>query len=138
MRKSLLIIFLIISQAGISQTADNRPIQNIEGLKIAYITKQLSLSSIEAQKFWPVYFSYDSEIKATRKENNGDIISLDEKILAVRKKYIVQFKNILGTDVRANSVFTSERDFGNYIRKEIEARQRMKGLRQPPQNQQPN
>lgn len=35
--------------------------EKIRALKIAYITEQLQLTTSEAEKFWPVYNSYDKE-----------------------------------------------------------------------------
>lgn len=35
--------------------------EKIKALKVAYLTEQLNLNSIEAEKFWPIYNSYDKE-----------------------------------------------------------------------------
>jgi hypothetical protein len=35
--------------------------EKIKALKIAYITKDLNLSSAEAEKFWPVYNTFDEK-----------------------------------------------------------------------------
>lgn len=35
--------------------------EKIKALKIAYITKDLNLSSAEAEKFWPVYNTFDKK-----------------------------------------------------------------------------
>lgn len=126
MKKKLLILLLFIGEFVIAQKPNKFENPNLEGLKIAYLTKVLSLSSEEAQKFWPVYFSYNDQIRTARKENKDNIILFDEKALMIRKKYILEFKNILGSDERANKVFTSEREFGNFIKREIENRQKMR------------
>jgi hypothetical protein len=39
----------------------------IMGLKVAYVTKQLALTNEEAQKFWPVYYSYAAELKKNKR-----------------------------------------------------------------------
>lgn len=137
MKNFLLIIFLLISFTGFTQPPHGRgggDFSRIQGLKVAYLTNRLNLTSDEAAKFWPVYNKYTAEIMDIRKQHSTDVIAEDEKALAVKKKYFVEFKKMLGSDERANQVFYSEKEFGNYIRKEIESRQKMK----PPFNSQQN
>jgi len=53
-------IFLFCSLSLIAQdTKEGR--EKIRTLKIAYITEKLNLTANEAQKFWPVYNTYDKE-----------------------------------------------------------------------------
>ncbi|MBS1578267.1 MAG: hypothetical protein JST94_04745 [Bacteroidetes bacterium] len=126
MKKTLLIFFLIGCIVAFSQQP---PAQNknggagLQGLKIAYITKQLDLTTNEAQMFWPVYFNYINELKQARQNNKTNEIASDEAILNVKKKYFTEFKKVLGSDVRANKVYTIERDFTNEVKKELEKRQ---------------
>ena len=95
-----------------------------ESLKIAYITKQLNLNTLEAEKFWPVYNTYIAEIKKAKKENfqTADPLLLEEQILNIRKKYKESFKKILGSDERANKLFIAENEYGKMIRKEWQNR----------------
>ncbi len=138
MKKNVLILFLVISVSTYAQQQpNNSPSPNLQGLKIAYMTKELNLSSEDAQKFWPVYFSYTDEIAVCRKENKDDVILFDERSLAIRKKYVVEFKTALGTESRANKVFVAEREFGNFIKKELENRQKMKAAKQQSGNSKP-
>jgi len=99
---------------------------NLQGLKIAYMTKELNLSSQEAQQFWPLYYSFVDERKVIHNEMKNDALGLDEKNLELKKKYFQEFKKVLGNEERVNKCFLCERDFGNYIRKEIQARQKLK------------
>lgn len=46
--------------------------EKIENLKIAFITKELNLTPAESEKFWPIYNSYQNELKAIRKDAKGD------------------------------------------------------------------
>jgi hypothetical protein len=55
----LLAFLQINAQAQQERPLADRP--NIQGLKIAFITKQLSLNSEEAQKFWPVYYDFSDK-----------------------------------------------------------------------------
>lgn len=43
----------------------------LEAQKVAYITSKLSLTTSEAQQFWPVYNEYRTELDALRKERKG-------------------------------------------------------------------
>ncbi|HQR92490.1 MAG: hypothetical protein B7Y15_02205 [Bacteroidetes bacterium 24-39-8] len=120
-----LLIFLQIStQAQTERPLADRP--NIQGLKIAFITKQLSLSSEEAQKFWPVYYDFSDKARKIRQEEKADEIAFEEKMLAERKKFKVEMKKILGADDRVNKSLTLDRDFNNVIKKELEARRDMR------------
>ena len=128
MKKNLLIIMLLISGFTFSQQSGG--LGNLQGLKIAYMTRQLNLTSDEAQKFWPIYYNYTDEMNDARKSMKDDVIGLDENMLSLKKKYWAEFKKVLGTDERVNKGFLAEREFGNYIKKELEDRQRMKETRQ--------
>lgn len=103
------------------QGPEGRP--NIEALKVAYLTKELNLSAEEAQQFWPNYNAYGEELKKTRKENIDNELVFEEKALAVRKKYYIAFKKVLGTDERANQVYKAEKSFNAMVRKELMNRQ---------------
>ena len=102
---------------------------SIQALKVAFITKDLYLSADEAQKFWPVYNCYTDELKKIKKDCKDDVLAGEEKSLMVKKKYNADFKKILSSDERANKVFRAERDFANFIKKELQERQRMRTLR---------
>lgn len=98
---------------------------NIMGLKIAFITRYLSLSTDEAQKFWPIYYDYSDKVRALRRESKEDELVFEEKLLNERKKFKVEMKKILGTDERANKALSVDREFNNVLKKELEQR-RMK------------
>ena len=46
--------------------------ENIEAMKIAFITTKLDLTPEEAQKFWPVYNQYNDKINEMRKQQRMD------------------------------------------------------------------
>ncbi len=125
--KQFVLILLAITTSFVGISQKGKMGQNVQGLKIAYITRELNLSTDEAQKFWPVYYSYFEELKKTRQETKDDVLAFDEQILVIKKKYSQEFKKVLGTDERANKVFLADRNFGAIIRKEIQARQKLRG-----------
>lgn len=91
--------------------------ENIETMKIGFITKKLDLTPEEAQKFWPVYNQYSDKIgelrKKRRQDNRDTKQKFDEmsdkeveaavdnemifrqKELDVQKEYHSKFKSVL-------------------------------------------
>lgn len=59
MKNTLIILILILSTTAFGQNKDKR--EKIKALKIAFITERLDLSETEAQKFWPIYNTYETE-----------------------------------------------------------------------------
>jgi hypothetical protein len=112
-RLCLLISFVII--CGLAKAQSEQPSdpqqkeQNIEALKVAFISRELNLTPDEAEKFWPVYNQYSQELKLTIK-GNPDILDRDEKVLNLRKRYKEQFIKIVGPD-RTNNLFGAEGRF---------------------------
>lgn len=132
MKKTLYFIFasLIISCAVFAQPQDStRVLPNLQGLKVAFVTKQLSLTTDEAQKFWPVYYSYSAELRSARKGQKEDVLAMEENMLNVRKKYRTEFKKILVTDERVNKALTVDRDFMNVVKHELQERAKARGRR---------
>jgi Skp family chaperone for outer membrane proteins len=130
-RLLLLISFAFTFLIGVAQNGER-----LEALKIAYITKRLDLSPEEAQKFWPIYNQYAEELKRTRQDavrNSKSEIELDESLLNIRKKYSVEFEKAISPQ-KIDIFFKSEKEFGNFVQKEIERRQQMKNQRRMQQN----
>ena len=61
-KNSLVVIALLSSLMAFSQTPKNK----IKSLKVAFLTEKLSLSTEEAQAFWPVYNAYETEMQEVR------------------------------------------------------------------------
>ena len=63
------IALILVSFTSSAQTADKpQPRkEKIEQLKIAFITKELDLTTEEAEKFWPVYNEMTAAIKKEKK-----------------------------------------------------------------------
>ncbi len=47
--------------------------ENIEAMKIAYLTSKLELTPEEAQKFWPVYNQFNEKLNDLRKKRKQDV-----------------------------------------------------------------
>ena len=88
---------------------DNKRQQEIEALKVAFISRDLQLTPAEAQQFWPVYDQYSRELSQTIKDD-PDILDRDERVLNIRKRYKDQFIKIIGPG-RLNQMFTAEGRF---------------------------
>jgi hypothetical protein len=133
MKKLLFLLLIIAAHYSIAQPPvyGGRMFSNVQGLKIAFITQELNLTPEESQRFWPVYYDYGAESNLARKEKKDDMIGLDERLLAIKKKYFIEFRKVLGSNERANKVFVCDRDFGNFIKIEIENRQRMRSFHPP-------
>lgn len=70
-----------MSFSTIAQTDKDK----VDALRVAFVTKKLSLTNAEADKFWPVYNEYNDKVKAVRKNlrqsYKKDIDKLSEKEL---------------------------------------------------------
>jgi len=124
------LLFTILVSAVLFAPAQNGT--RIDVLKIAYITNRLNLSPEEAQRFWPIYNNYSLELKVARmkaQNNNSNEIELDEALLNIRKKYSVQFGQVL-PPAKVDIFFKSEKEFGHFVQKEMERRQLKQQLRQ--------
>lgn len=121
MKKYLLLLFALGSFLMVNAQKKGGGEDKIKALKIAFITQKLDLTASEAQKFWPVYNVYDEEVIKLRKNNNGDVIERDEKLLNIRKKYKVQFEKIIGAE-RTNKLYTVEGEFRNVLIKQLRNR----------------
>jgi hypothetical protein len=119
MKKYLLILILIFGNFSFVHAQNGQRAEKVQELKIAFITQKLQLTSAEAEKFWPVYNSYENEIKQLRATNkNGDVLENEQKLLDIRKKYKPSFEKILGAQ-RANDLYNVERDFRNVLIKSL-------------------
>lgn len=66
MKKIIIILCVVLtSWSTFSQTSDRR--EKINALKVAFITERLELTSTEAQKFWPIYNTYENKKDEQRK-----------------------------------------------------------------------
>jgi hypothetical protein len=107
--------------------------ENIEALKVAFITKHLNLNAEEAQKFWPAYNACFEELKKVRQDKKEDVLAFEEAALNIKKKYKNDFKKALASDERVNKALIADRAFMEMIRTELQNRRGDKG----PQDKKP-
>ena len=113
MKKYLYILLLFLLPAVAAFSQDENPAE--ENGKIAvrmreYIQKNLGLSKSEAQKFTPVFARYFREFATTHRQNKGDRLVLQQKVIELRLRYRGEFKQIMD-EQRANKVFQYEDKF---------------------------
>ncbi len=122
--------------------------EKIQQMKIAYITKELDLSTEESEKFWPVYNEMEKKIKDNRKEKrelakdlNTNLETLSEaevktKVVAIQQKDADELKlkieygeKIAGVIGYKKSVklVSLERKFKQELLKEVKKRQEQNG-----------
>ncbi len=125
MKKYILILILSIT-TFIAKAQNDDPAkraERVEALKIAFITQKLDLSVDEAQKFWPVYNRYESDLKSVIKENraNPDVLDDEEKLLNLRKRYRGEFVKVIGPQ-KMNTLFGAEKEFRQALLKRLKNR----------------
>lgn len=127
MKKYLLILTLVLgglSFANAQEGDENKKVQDIKALYVAYVTKQLDLTPDEAQKFWPVHTQFENDIKSV----NKDLPELQKQqaYLDVKKRYQDNFSRIIGAS-RCDRFFRMD---GEFKRKLLEIRnQRQQNVR---------
>ena len=119
--------------------------ERIKALKIAYITKDLNLSSTEAEKFWPVYNTFDEkqfelrmvkmrkirqDLKSKPLESFSDaeannllnqIDNLEEETIQNKKKLIVDLRKII-SPMKILKLKQAEDDFNKTLLKQYRKR----------------
>jgi hypothetical protein len=96
--------------------------EKIEMFKIQFITKNLELSSREAEGFWPVHEAHKKAMQEIIKTKMSDEILLQEAMLNARKKYKADLLPVLKTEERVNKALRVERDFLHKMRNEVSKR----------------
>lgn len=71
--KNLILILLLVTTAVHAQRGNN---ERIKALRTAHITQALDLSSVEAEKFWPIYNKHSAQMETLRKQERREIMSV--------------------------------------------------------------
>lgn len=75
MNKKILILFLAFAMGTSWFYAQGPARERIRTLKVAFITERLSLTSKEAQSFWPIYNEYDKKLEQIRRKERLELRS---------------------------------------------------------------
>jgi hypothetical protein len=98
-----------------AQEDDDDQNEKIQDKMNEYIQKRLDLTKEEATKFTPVFLRYFKEWRQTIRQNRGDRLVMQQKIIALRLQYRTQFREIMG-ERRGDQVFVHQERFIQEIR----------------------
>lgn len=135
MKQLILILTLFFGSLSFvnaqNDTKENRT-EKVQALKIAFITQKLELTSAEAQKFWPVYNRYETDLRQVMKDNRsgGDVIDNEEKVLNIKKKYRTEFTSVIGPS-KTNILFNAEREFRGVLMRQLKGKHEGKHDKKP-------
>ena len=138
---TLLVLFahLLFSTQRIAAQPNSVQKNDIEAKRIGFITKELQLTSQEAEVFWPVYNRYHDELEILRKGRGTELmaarVNFDkysdddinkiitsefdyrQKELDLQKKYDAEFKKVLPVK-KVAKLYRAEQLFKIYLIKE--------------------
>lgn len=72
--KLLPVILFFLSLATFAQDGRKEKKEQIKALKVAFITDELKLTSLEAEKFWPLFNAYDDKQQELRQQKMRSIM----------------------------------------------------------------
>ncbi|GEQ85951.1 hypothetical protein ULMS_14590 [Patiriisocius marinistellae] len=117
MKKIMIVLFL----CSIGLNAQEKRFEKIKAYKTAHITEALSLTTAEAEKFWPIYNAHE-EVMMTLRKN-------------VRKEVFEKFKDDgvdKLSDAEANTLIEKHENFkAEGLKNEISLRKSLKGVISP-------
>lgn len=119
--------------------------EEIESMKVAFLTRKLDLTPDEAKTFWPVYNQYQNELETIRDNHrkqrqdareemdklsdkdlekivDGEIVFRQSE-LDVLKKYNTQFKSVLPMK-KVAKLYRAEEDFKRELIQRIQERRK--------------
>ena len=141
------IIFLLVASLSFAQDHKEKR-EKVKALKVAYITEQLGLTSEEAQKFWPIYNTFDEKQmelrhekmraildrfqpgnvdKLTEKEASALLVQMEkieEDLFNLRKKFIKDLQGVISAK-KIIKLKKAEEDFNREMLKQM--REKRKG-----------
>ena len=142
MKKMIFLALSICSLAAFAQQGRmQEKLEKVNNLKIAFLTKELELSTTQAEKFWPVYNNYEKELMLTRRSfkqkhiNNqqdglsdkeskdllDDQLAMEAAIVAIRKNYRNEFLKVLSPQ-QLVSLMEAEKRFNQMLKDKMRER----------------
>jgi len=110
MKYTMILFLSLCSLVAFAQPDRDEPkrSEKVDALKRAYLTTELALTPVEAEKFWPVYNAHEETQKTHRKElkkvmekmeavgeNQKAFESLNNEISALRMKEVEEDSNFM-------------------------------------------
>jgi hypothetical protein len=126
MKRYILILTLLIASAVpvfAQDDDDDDANEKIQDKMSEYIQKRLDLTKEETTKFAPVFLKYFREWRQTIRDNKGDKLVRQQKVIELRLRYRTQFRDIIG-ERRGNQVFVQQ---DRFIQELIEIRNQRRG-----------
>lgn len=143
MKRLTFILLLLLANCFSGQAQGGRKLEMLEAARVGFITKQIGLTSQEAEKFWPIFNRFDAEKRALRKRfqaehlqarakfetmSDKEVEELIENSLKFRqseveleRKAVVEYKKILPIKKIA-LLMKAEKDFQKEILKNLRKR----------------
>jgi Spy/CpxP family protein refolding chaperone len=136
--KILLIILFLVSIHSFAQTPMNEKKEQIRALKVGFITNELSLTTDEAAKFWPIYNAFDDKqfelrhqkMKAFKARMNDDALDKmsekeasallaqmennEDELYQLRKKFMANLQGVL-SPIKIIKLRKAEDDFNRKL-----------------------
>jgi hypothetical protein len=141
----VLIPFTLLAQPGERLLSDEKR-EEIESMKVGYLTSKMNLTGEEAQVFWPVYNEYRAEADAHReegikklkeyRENRSDLSEAEVKAylsskfeheraaIAIEEKYFNRFLEVLPAEKVARLMEAEEGFKRELLQRVMQERQR--------------
>ena len=130
------IVLLAFTLTSFAQKSWGRS-EQIESIKVAFITSKLDLTSEEAQKFWPVYNNYTKEFlellkkkKEARYNDNSDPnetinadILYESKMLELKKRYRKLYAKAIPPQ-KILALYRAESEFREHLYKQLNNRRK--------------
>ena len=133
-------LFLLCSSQIIFAQPGGKKKEQIEALRMAFITNKLELTGKEAQQFWPVYNEYQDKLEALRKTRKMEIrqesgkletitdqeaeqiieaeLGLRAKEVELNKTYFAKFKQVLSAK-KVLKLMRAEEEFKKELIKQL-------------------
>ncbi len=135
-RKGILIIVMGFTLSFPVAAQDHRErYEQIEAIKVAFITSKLDLNTDEAQKFWPVYNNYQKELMELMKKRRDDRqktnidpndkinadLAYESRMLDLKKKYKKLYLKAIPPE-KILLLYQAEREFREHLIKQLKHR----------------
>jgi hypothetical protein len=154
MKKGFTVLIVILAAFANMVNVSGQGFERIRSEKIAFFTRRLSLTSEEAEKFWPVYNDFSnrkqklnqdmnslvkyasqnySNLSVEELEEAGDkIIDFQTSEAALAKEYHEKFKKVLPPE-KVILLYATEVQFNSFLLNQLqERRQQQAPLRRIP------